>query len=121
MWKNIINDKQYIGSAIDLSNRIKFYYSFSAMENYLKNFKSSIYNAILKHGHSNFSLTILEYCSHDKCIERENYYLSSENHEYNILPKAGSRLDSKCSDKTKKKNVTGGMLNKKKHDTKEKA
>src|SRR5205085_3448027 len=101
MWKNIINDKQYIGSAIDLSNRIKFYYSFSAMENYLKNFKSSIYNAILKHGHSNFSLTILEYCSPEQCIEREDYYLSCLPHEYNILEKAGSRLGHNHSDEIK--------------------
>jgi len=105
MLKNRNNGKQYIGSAIDLLERLSFDYSFKAMQNSVKKSQSSIYNAILKHGHSNFSLTILEYCSPDKCIERENYYLSSENHEYNILPKAGSRLDSKCSDETKK-NVT---------------
>ena len=94
MWKNSINGKQYIGSAVDLSNRLKFYYSFSAMENYLKNYKSYIYNAILKHGHSNFSLTILEYCDKEKCIQREDLYLSSEKPEYNILQKAGSVLGS---------------------------
>ena len=59
MWKNLINGKQYIGSAMDLYNRLSFYYSFPAMQNSLKNSKSFIYNAILKHGHSNFSLTIL--------------------------------------------------------------
>jgi group I intron endonuclease len=71
------------------------------MENYLQNYKSYIYNAILKYGHSNFELSILEYCSSDKCIEREDYYLSSLPHEYNILEKAGSRLGSKHSDDTK--------------------
>ena len=60
MWKNIINGKQYIGSAVDLSNRLSFYYSAKAMKNCLQNSKSSIYNAILKYGHSNFSLTIIE-------------------------------------------------------------
>jgi len=64
------------------------------MENYLQNSKSYIYNAILKYGHSNFSLTILEYCSPDKCLEREDFYLCSLPHEYNILEKAGSRLGS---------------------------
>ena len=73
-----------------------------SMENALKNSQSSIYSALLKHGHSNFALTILEYCSPDKCIEREDFYLSSLPHEYNILPKAGSRLGSKHSDETKK-------------------
>jgi group I intron endonuclease len=60
------------------------------MENYLKNYKSYIYNAILKYGHSNFSLTIIEYCEPEQCFEREDFYLSSEKHEYNILEKAGS-------------------------------
>jgi len=101
MWKNILNDKCYIGSAVDLSNRLKFYFSFSAMENYLKNNQSYIYNALLKHGHSNFSLTILEYCSPEQCIEREDYYLSCFPHEYNILEKAGSRLGHNHSDETK--------------------
>ena len=34
--QNLINGKQYIGSAIDLPNRLSFYYSTKAMENYLK-------------------------------------------------------------------------------------
>jgi len=55
----------------------------------LKKNQSSIYNAILKHGHSNFELTIIEYCSPEQCIEREDFYLSSLKHEYNILPKLG--------------------------------
>jgi len=71
------------------------------MEDALKRGRSHIYRALLKNGHSNFSVIIFEYCDKEKCIEREDYYLSTEKHEYNILPKAGSRLDSKCSDKTK--------------------
>ena len=102
MWKNMINGKQYIGSSVDLYNRLLFYFSFSAMENHLKNNKSYIYNAILKHGHSNFSLIILDYCSPDKCIEREDFYLFSLPHEYNILNKAGSPLGRTHSDATKK-------------------
>jgi group I intron endonuclease len=62
-----------------------------------------ISRAILKHGISNFSLTILEYCSPDKCIEREDLYLSSVNHEYNILEKAGSSLGYIHSDEFRKK------------------
>ena len=64
----MINGKQYIGSSVDLYNRLLFYFSFSAMENHLKNNQSYIYNALLKHGHENFSLTILEYCEPEQCI-----------------------------------------------------
>ena len=73
------------------------------MEDALKISNSNIYRALLKNGHAKFSLTILEYCEPEQCLERENFYLSSENHEYNILPKAESRLGHKHFDKTKQK------------------
>jgi group I intron endonuclease len=43
-----------------------------------------ICRAILKHGMSNFSLTILEYCEPKKCLEREKHYWGLLNPEYNI-------------------------------------
>jgi len=102
MWTNSINAKKYIGSAVDLSNRLSSYYSTTYMEDALKRGLSHIYRALLKNGHSTFSLTILEYCDKEKCIEREDFYLSSLKHEYNILEKAGSSLGRKHSDETKK-------------------
>src|SRR5437588_6059873 len=83
-WKNNNNGKQYIGSAVDLSNRLSNYYSTTYMEDALTRSNSHIYRALLKNGYENFSLTILEYCFPEKCIERED--LSSLPHEYNILP-----------------------------------
>jgi group I intron endonuclease len=76
MWSNIINGKRYIGSAVDLSCRLSFYFSNLSMENLLKNSKSLICSALLKHGYSNFSFTIIEYCSPEQCIEREYFFLS---------------------------------------------
>jgi len=49
-----------------------------------------IYKALLKYGHVNFKLEILEYCEPSKCIERENYYSKLLKPEYNILQKARS-------------------------------
>ena len=100
--KNTINGKQYIGSAIDLSNRLSSYYSTTYMEDALKRGRSHIYRALLKNGHSNFSVTILEYCEPEQCIQREDYYLCSLPHEYNILTKAGSWLGHEHSEETKK-------------------
>ena len=54
------------------------------MKSLLKRSKSHICSALLKHGTSNFSLEILEYCSPDKCIEREKYYIDLGS-EYNIV------------------------------------
>jgi group I intron endonuclease len=73
------------------------------MENALKRSRSHIYSALLKNGHSNFSLTIIEYCFPEKCLEREDFVLSSLQHEYNILEKAGSRLGHIISDETRQK------------------
>ena len=73
------------------------------MENLLKRSQSHICSALLKYGHSNFELTILEYCYQEKCLEREDYYIFSENHEYNICQKAGSSIGRKHSDETKTK------------------
>jgi group I intron endonuclease len=73
------------------------------MENSLQNSKSYIHIALLKYGHANFSLTILEYCKPEQCLEREDFYLSCFPHEYNILPKAGSSLGSKHSEESKQK------------------
>jgi group I intron endonuclease len=50
-----------------------------------------INKALLKYGHENFSLTILEYCDIETVIEREQSYFDALNPEYNVLPLAGSR------------------------------
>ena len=76
-----------------------------------------IYSSLLKHGYSNFTLEILEYCGPSEAISREQYYLSLFKPEYNILLIAGSRLGSKHSEEAKakisaaakgNKNSTGG-------------
>nr|YP_010608748.1 hypothetical protein PNX16_mgp023 [Drechslerella dactyloides]WAN89828.1 hypothetical protein [Drechslerella dactyloides] len=59
-----------------------------------------IYNALLKYGHSKFSLEILEYCVTEKCLEREQYYINILKPEYNILKIAGSSLGFKHSEET---------------------
>jgi hypothetical protein len=62
-----------------------------------------ICRAFLKYEHNNFSLTILEYCEPEKCIEREDHFLKLLKPEYNILQKAGSSLGFKHSDDSRKK------------------
>jgi len=96
--------KHYVGSGVNLFNRLKFYYSEKAMRTSLETKRSYIYNALLKHGLDNFSLTILEYCEASKCIEREDYYFKLISPEYNILSKAGSCLGRTLSEEHKKKN-----------------
>jgi group I intron endonuclease len=102
MWKHIETNTIYIGSAVDLSKRLSNYYASS----YLKRTKNYICNALLFHGHSAFSIPILEYIditglskeeARKLILEREQYYLDlifldDEPNTYNILKEAGSSL-----------------------------
>jgi len=85
-WTNLINGKAYIGSAVDFPARFSKYLNINA----LKKNKMLISLAILKYGLENFSLEILEYCSKENLLEREQYYLDTYSPEYNILKIAGS-------------------------------
>lgn len=49
----------------------------------------TICKALLKHGHSQFSFAILEYCGANGRIERDNFYIYLLNPVYNILKVAG--------------------------------
>lgn len=89
MWTNKITGDIYIGQSVNLANRLKRYFN----ENYLEKNKSFLISrALMKYGHSAFSLTILEYCDKSKLNEREQYYLDNLEPDYNILKYAGSFL-----------------------------
>jgi group I intron endonuclease len=79
------------------------YYYHSFINRKISNRSSAIYSSILKHGYSNFSLDILEYCEPNVLIKREQYYIDLLKPEYNILKVAGSRTGFKHSEKTKAK------------------
>jgi group I intron endonuclease len=63
-----------------------------------------ICRALLKHGYSNFSLTIIEYCEPSKCLEREGYYIKEFNSEYNCSKDPTASFSGlKHSDESRKK------------------
>nr|YP_010608687.1 hypothetical protein PNX16_mgp084 [Drechslerella dactyloides]WAN89767.1 hypothetical protein [Drechslerella dactyloides] len=102
-WVNLINGKTYIGSSNNLGVRLRNYYKISFLEIETKKNKSMIYNAVLKHGYSKFSLEILEYCDSKDLIKREQYFIDLLKPEYNILKKAFSSLGFKHSEETQKR------------------
>lgn len=89
MWNNLLTDKIYIGSAQDIKRRLTFYYSTSSLK---KETSMHISRALLKYGYSSFSLSILEYCSVENLIEREQFYIDLLEPGYNICKTAGSTL-----------------------------
>lgn len=100
IWINKINGKQYVGSAINLgdkaSGRLNRYYRPSYLKN--QNLGASlIRKAILKYDYHNFMIGILEYCSINQLIEREQFYINVLAPKYNILTVAKFSLGYKHS------------------------
>lgn len=99
-WTNKVTNDTYVGQSINLANRFIKYFNLS----YLKNRESLVISrALIKHGYSNFSLEILEYCDINNLTEREQYYMDLFNPKYNTLKIAGSSSGHKLSDETKAK------------------
>ena len=94
-WINSVTGSYYIGSSVNLNRRIKCYLD----PNYIKTYKhkSIVYSAILKYGLSAFRLEILEHCSKEEILKREQFYLDTLKPDYNILKLAGSSLGFKHS------------------------
>jgi len=62
----------------------------------------AIYKALLKYGYAGFRLEILDYCSTEKLIQKEQFYFDKYNPEYNLLKIAGSPLGYRHSEAAKK-------------------
>lgn len=68
-WVNLITGYFYIGSSSNLRDKLARYYQDAYIANTLKG-NNRIIRALKKYGHSNFSLSILEYCDKDNLIKR---------------------------------------------------
>ncbi len=100
MWRNLDSGKIYVGSAKNLGIRLKGYYNINQLTRVTN---MHINRALLKWGYSSFSLSILEYCSIDVLIQREQYYFDLLKPEYNICTTAGSTLGKLHSLEAKEK------------------
>lgn len=80
---------------------IRFYAYYSVKR--LTSSNMAIYKALLKYGHSGFTLEILEYCEPDQLIAKEQGYIDLLKPEYNLNPIAGSSLGYKHSAETLEK------------------
>lgn len=91
MWTHINSGKRYIGSSLNLSQRLVKYFSKACLLYEIKRSNSGIYRAILKYGISSFTFGIMEYCERHNLIEREQFYIDNVKPEYNVLRFAGNR------------------------------
>ena len=88
MIKNTITNEVYIGSSSNVQNR---WHVHRNSKNYLKYPNSLLYANVYKYGIKNFEFSILEECSKDKLLEREQFYIDKLKPEYNAA-KAKSNL-----------------------------
>jgi group I intron endonuclease len=97
---NLINNKFYIGSAVNL--RIRYVQHFNTLiKNKHKNKK--LENSVKKYGFNNFKFEILVTCPKEYLLKLEQWFIDNLKPEYNIAPIAGSSLGIKRTKETKRK------------------
>lgn len=97
--RNLVNNKHYIGSSIDLQVRSREHINKLKTN---KHDNPKLQNAFNKYGDI-FAMVILEECSKDVVLAREQHYIDTTKPWYNILRIAGRTLGHKHSKKTKAK------------------
>jgi len=100
---NTITNDLYIGSA---AGKTGIKRRFESHKYHLRRGTSpclKLQNSWNKYGEEHFTFSILEYCEPIDCINREQYFIDKLNPSLNILPIAGSRLNSKQSKEAKEK------------------
>jgi len=97
---NKTNTHYYVGSSINISGRMKNYLNIKNLElNQNKNMP--IVKALLKYGHNNFALIIIEYLPESELIINESYWINELKPYYNVLLEAYRSTGYIHSEKTK--------------------
>ena len=104
--KNRRNGKLYIGSASrSIRNRLREHLRLLRLDQHPNRHLQSAWN---KHGHEAFVCTIVEWCSPDECLEREQYWMDlhksgNDWYGYNICPTAISMRGYKHTEASRAK------------------
>lgn len=94
---NIANDKLYIGSAKNFSERQNEHFRKLRYGKHVNKHLQSSYD---KYKDKNFIFVKLEYCEKEKLIEREQWWIDNLKPEYNKRPTANNQIGFKHSEKT---------------------
>jgi len=103
--KNIINNKFYIGSAVNVRKR---FYTHKRLLRKNKHFNNHLQSSYNKYGLNNFIFEIIEITKKENLIKREQYWIdtleaNNKNIGYNKRIIASSNLGIKASNETKEK------------------
>jgi group I intron endonuclease len=98
---NIINNKIYIGSAVNFIKRKQYHIRMIKNK---KHCNKHLEKSFLKYGLENFKFEIIEIVENKNLLlEREQFYLDLLKPQYNICKVAGSKAGFKVTDITKNK------------------
>ena len=101
--KNTTNNKVYVGSSTNIDARWK---AHKLLLRKLKHHSPKLQNSVNKHGIENFIFEVIEECSKELLIEREQYWidkLNSYHIGFNVSPNAKNSLGRVMSEETKEK------------------
>lgn len=110
---NLINNKIYIGSAINLKRREYEHFRMLEKNIHYNDYLQRSYN---KYKQENFKFEIITLCNKEELINLEQYYIDTLKPEYNNCKTAGSMLGFKFSDESKSlksKQTTQQIINQK--------
>lgn len=97
---NLVNGKVYIGSAINLRQRLRQHKIDLSKQKHRNYYLQNAWN---KYGENEFDFHVLEHCPKERLLEREQFYLNNlksfdDEFGYNICPTAGSNFGRKFGD-----------------------
>lgn len=97
---NRVNGNKYIGSSKDVAHRFK---THVILLNNKKHHSNHLQHAWNYYGSVNFDFVVIEECEVCVLIEREQFYIDTQNPMYNVCAMAGTRKNTKHSEETKQK------------------
>jgi group I intron endonuclease len=98
--RNFIDSRIYIGSSVNISDR---YYDHIQTLKRQKHHNTIIQRFVNRYGIESIYFEILELCSKEDMISREQYYMDLYKPEFNVRKRAESNIGIKCSEEKKEK------------------
>jgi len=105
--QSTVNSKIYIGSSVNLKRRMHEHLSSLKKKDHGNRYMQRHIN---KYGLKDLRFSIIEFCTKEKLIEREQYYINTLNPEFNLCSNAKSVLGTKHSKESKQKSREVAIL-----------
>lgn len=105
---NAVTGKIYVGSSVDIRGRMyKHFFQLRAG----KHNNAHLQAAYSRDGEDAFVLDLLEECSREDILSREQHYIDALKPEFNICPVAGNTLGYRHDDASRQKMTLANMGN----------